>query len=75
MEDRLKNCPNYTAWKVSVFGSFSGPCFPAFRLNTEICFLYLYIQSECGKIRAKNTPNTDTFREVLVNETTASTMR
>ena len=26
-----------TAWKVSKYGVFSGPYFPAFGLNTEIC--------------------------------------
>ena len=44
--------------------SFSGPYFSAFGLNTgkygpensALC-----IQSECGKIRTKKTPNTDTF--------------
>ena len=34
--------------------SFSGPYFPAFGLNSRI-------QSECGKIRTRKTPNTDTF--------------
>ena len=35
--------------------SFSGLYFPAFWLN---------IQSECGKIRTRKTPNTDTFHTV-----------
>ena len=35
--------------------SYSGPYFPAFGLNT------LLIQSECGKMRTRTTPNTDTF--------------
>ena len=30
--------------------SFSGPCFPAFGLNTEIYSVTLRIQSKCGKI-------------------------
>ena len=41
--------------------SFSGPYFPAFGLNTERYGVSLHIQSECGKIRPKKTPNTDTF--------------
>ena len=41
--------------------SFSGPYFPAFGLNTERYSVSLRIQSECGKIRTKKTPNTDTF--------------
>ena len=44
--------------------SFSGPYFPAFGLNTEIYRVNLYIQSECGKIRTRKTPNIDTFYEV-----------
>ena len=37
--------------------SYSGPYFPEFRLNMSI-------QSECGKIRTRTTPNTDTFYAV-----------
>ena len=42
---------------VKSFGirSFSGPYFPTFGLN---------VQSECGKIRTRTTPNADTFHEV-----------
>ena len=36
--------------------SYSGPYFPAFQLNR--------IQSECGKIPTRITPNTDTFYAV-----------
>ena len=39
--------------------SYSGPYCPAFGLNTELC-----IQSECGNIRTRITPNTDTFYAV-----------
>ena len=39
-----------TAWKVSKYGVFSGPHFPAFRLNTEKYEVSFRIQSECGKI-------------------------
>ena len=38
--------------------SYSGRYFPAFGLNTD--------QSECGKIRTRITPNTDTFYAVEV---------
>ena len=40
----------YTAWKVSNYGVFSGPCFHAFGLNTERYSVSPCIQSECGKI-------------------------
>ena len=46
--------------------SFSGPYFPAFGLNTEKYSVYLPIQSECGKIQTKKTPNTDTFYAILI---------
>ena len=41
--------------------SYSGPYFPAFGLNTERHSVSLRIQSECGKIQTRITPNTDTF--------------
>ena len=41
--------------------SFSGSYFPAFGLNTERYSVSLRIQSECGKMRSRITPNTDTF--------------
>ena len=47
--------------------SFSGPYFPAFGLKTEIYELNLHIQSKCGKIRTRKTPNTDTFYAVVVH--------
>ena len=40
---------------------FSGPYFPAFGLHTKSYFVFLRIQSVCGKIRTKKNPNTDTF--------------
>ena len=43
------------------FRSFSGSYFPAFGLNTETCGVSLHIQSKCGIIRTRKTPNTDTF--------------
>ena len=43
---------------------YSGLHFPAFRLKTERYSVSLRIQSECGKIRTRITPNTDTFHAV-----------
>ena len=40
--------------------SYSGPYFPAFGLNTEKYSVSLHIQSECGKVLRRVTPNTDT---------------
>ena len=44
--------------------SYPGQYFPAFGLNTERYSVSLRIQSECGKIRTRITPNTDTFHVV-----------
>ena len=44
---------------------YSGQHFPAFGLNTERYRVSLRIQSECGKIRTRITPNTDTFHAVI----------
>ena len=44
--------------------SYSGPHFPAFELNTERYGVSLRIQSECGEIRTRITPNTDSFNLV-----------
>ena len=44
--------------------SYSGPYFPTFRLNTKRYGVSLRIQSECGKIRTRITPNIDTFYAV-----------
>ena len=46
--------------------SYSGPHFPEFGLNTERYGVSLCIQSECGKMRTRITPNTDTFYAVIV---------
>ena len=40
--------------------SYSAPHFPTFGLNTERYGVFLRIQSECGKIQTRITPNTDT---------------
>ena len=44
--------------------SYSGPQFLAFGLNKKKYFVSLRIQSKCGKIRTRITPNTDTFYAV-----------
>ena len=46
--------------------SFSGPCLLAFGLNTDIYSVNLRIQSECEKIGARKTSNTDTFYAVYL---------
>ena len=43
--------------------SFSGPYFLALGMNTERYSVPLHIQSECGKIRTRKTPNTDPFTQ------------
>ena len=47
---------------------FSGPYFPAFRLNTERYSVSLHIHSECRKIQTKITSNTGTFHAVNGSE-------
>ena len=45
--------------------SYSGPQFPAFGLKKErYDGVSLYIQSKCGKMQTRITPNTDTFHAV-----------
>ena len=60
---------NGTTWRINFLvvriWRFSSPYFPVFRLNTERYRESLRIQSECGKIRTRKTPNTDTFYAVL----------
>ena len=48
--------------------SFCGPCFPEFGLNTDISSVSLRIQSKCEKIRARKTPNTDTFYALICKQ-------
>ena len=44
--------------------SHSGPYFSAFGLNTDRYGVSLRIQSECGKMWTRITPNMDTFHAV-----------
>ena len=52
---------NYHCVKSVRIRSYFVPYFPAFGLNTKRNSVSLRIQSECGKIRTRITPNTDTF--------------
>ena len=45
-------------------GSFSGPRFPAFGLNTEKYTVYLRIYLKSGEMRTRTTPITDAFNTV-----------
>ena len=47
--------------------SYSGLYSPALELNTVIYSVSLHIQSECGKMRTRITPNMDTFYAMLSN--------
>ena len=59
--------PTYHCVKsVKVIEGYSGPYFLAFGMNTEIYEISLRIQSECGKIPTRITPNTDTFHAVYI---------
>ena len=46
--------------------SYSGPYFPAFGLITESYGVSLRIQSECGKMRTRITPNMYTFYALCI---------
>ena len=59
----LLKAPSHCVKNVRI-RSNSGPYFPAFGLNTERYSVSLRIQSECGKIRTRITPNRDTFYAV-----------
>ena len=57
---------SFTVWSVRIW-RFSGPCFPAFGLNTERYSTSLRIQSKYGKIRTRKTPSMDTFHALPFN--------
>ena len=54
----------YHCVKCFCIRSYSGRYFPAVGLNMERYFISLRIQSECGIIRTRITPNTDIFYAV-----------
>ena len=56
-------CLTQTLRKRVRIRSYSGPYFPAFGLSTERYGVSLRIQSECGKIQTRITPDTDTFTQ------------
>ena len=53
-------CSGLHCVKSTRIRNFSGPYFP-----TETYSVSLRIHSECGKIRTRKTPNTDTFYAAL----------
>ena len=55
-----KDKPHHCVKSVRI-QSFSGPYFAISGLNTERYSVPFRIQSECGKIRIRKTPNTGTF--------------
>ena len=57
--------PNIHCVKSVRIQSFSAPHFTTFGLNTGIYFVNLRIQSDCGKMRARKTPNMDIFYAVI----------
>ena len=64
----LTNMLFATSSKVSVFGVILVHIFPhsEYGLNTERHGVSLSIQSKCGKMRTRITPNTDTFHAVCL---------
>ena len=64
----MKKGKNFTAFhcvKSVRIWSYSGPHFPAFGLNMVRYIVSLRIQSECGNMRTRMTPNTDIFHAVF----------
>ena len=60
-----KECLNkWTLCKTYPYSEFSGPYFSALGLHTERYYISLRIQSNCGKIQTRQTPNTDNFNAV-----------
>ena len=53
--------------------SYSTTHFPAFWLNTDRYSISLRIQSECGNMRTRITPNMDTFYAVRIFENHGNT--
>ena len=51
--------------KIVPIRSVSGSYFPVFGLITERYGVYLRIDSECGEIRTRKTPNTNTFHALV----------
>ena len=69
--DFLRITRNHSVKNVRI-RSYSGPHFPAFEMNRERYKVYgvsLRVQSECGKMWTRITPNKDTFRAVNILST------
>ena len=58
------NGPEWTKSKLLSSRYLVIDVFPAFGPNTERYEVCLRYQSDCGKIRTRKTPNTDTFHAV-----------
>ena len=63
--DRVLSTRSHCVKSVGI-RSYPGPYFTIFGLNTERYGVYLRIQSECGKMQTRITPNADTFDAVLM---------
>ena len=61
--------------KILRIRSYSGPHFPALGLNTKRYSISLRIQSACGKMRIRITPNTDPFYAVLLRKSPCSVQK
>ena len=66
VQNDTKNTNNIYCVKNVRIQSYSGLDFPTFGLNTERYRVSLRLQSECGKMLTRITPNTDTFHAVIV---------
>ena len=61
-----KSCISTHCLKSVRIRGYSGPHFPAFGVNTEGYDVSLRIESECGKVITRITPNTDTFYAMYI---------
>ena len=66
---KIRNIDNIHRVKRVRIWNFSDLYFPAFGLNRERYSVSLHIQSECGKIRTRITPNTESCYTVIVTYT------
>ena len=62
----IESTRHYHFVKIVCIRSYSGPYFPVFGLNTGRYGVSLRIQSKCGKIQTRITPNTDNFHAVYI---------
>ena len=64
----MKTIIHFKTVKSTRVRRFTGPYFSAFGLNTERYGVSIRIQSECGKIRTRKTPNTETFHTLQMKD-------